>query len=273
VDTETKQEKEELFYLESFLRRMEIKPESVVRGEDPPDFYVVNDSNRIAIEVTEYHSMRKGLSGRAWRSVEEEWKRIRDLFIIERERYPELNNVHGFLFFRELEMPPYKKHGQFVTELLEFGISQHKTLTEERSWFHSFPSKFPLLSKYLKKIYLHKVNCYMTWDRNSASFVGISEEELKECVSNKLKYPRPQQIFENWLLVVSGTAMSQQIGLTHCKKFNDFALLNSLLKISSFDKVFFFQYVWDRVLCWSPNKNWEEVKSAITRRGPLRGLD
>jgi len=273
LNIESTQEKEELFYLERFLRRMEIEPESVKRGEDPPDFYVVQASNRIAIEVTEYHSMRKGLSGHDWRAVEEEWRCIRDLFIKERERYPELNDIHGFLFFKGLEMPPAKKHGQFVTELLEFGISQHRTLTEERSWFHSFPSKFPLLSKYLKKIYLHKVNCYMTWDRNSASYLGMSEKELQECVSNKLKKPRPQQITENRLLIVSGTAMSQQIGLIPCKKFNDFARLNSRLETSPFDKVFFFQYVWQRVLCWSPNKYWEELKPAITARGPVRGLD
>lgn len=251
---------------------MEIETESIQRGEDPPDFYMVYESKRIAIEVTEYHSMRKGRSGHAWRAVEEEWRRIRDLFIKERERYPELNDVHGFLLFRGLEMPPAKKHGQFVTELLEFGISQNRTLTEERGWFHSFPSKFPLLNKYLKKIDLKKVNCYMTWDRNSAAFVGITEEELEECVSNKIKKQHPQQIAENWLLIVSGTAMSQQIGLTPYKKFNDFARLNSRLETSSFDKVFFFQYIWERVLCWSPNKHWEEIKPAINARGQIKDI-
>jgi len=272
MNIKSKQEKEELFYLEHFLQRMGIEAESVQRGEDPPDFYVVYASNRIAIEVTEYHSTRRGSGGHAWRAVEEEWRRIRDLFVKDRERYPELNDVHGILFFRGLEMPPAKKHGQFVTELLEFGISQHRTLIDGRSWFHSFPSKFPLLNKYLKKICLKKVNCYMTWDRNSASYVGISEEELEECVSNKLQKLRPEQIAENWLLIVSGTAMSQQIGLTHCKMFNDFARFNICLKRSSFDKVFFFQYVWERVLSWSPNKHWEEMKPAITARGPVRGL-
>ena len=121
MNIKLKQEKEELFYLKRFLRRMEIESESVKRGEDPPDFYVVYESNRIAIEVTEYHSMRRGSGGHAWRAVEEEWRRIRDLFVKDRERYPELNDVHGILFFRGLEMPPAKKHGQFVTELLEFG--------------------------------------------------------------------------------------------------------------------------------------------------------
>ena len=74
----------------------------------------------------------------------------------------------------------------------------------------------------------------MTWDRNSAAYVGISEEELEECVSNKLNKPRPQQITENWLLIVSGTTMSQQIGLTHCKKFNDFFLVQQLFEDKSF---------------------------------------
>lgn len=272
MNIESRQEKEELFYLKRFLRRMEIESESVERGEDPPDFYVVYASNRIAIEVTEYHSMRKGGSGRAWRAVEEEWRRIRDLFIEKRERYPKLNDVHGFLFFRELEMPPAKKHDQFVTELLDFGINQYGILTEERSSFNSFPSHYPLLNEYLKKIWLKKVNCYITWDRASGTYVGISEKELEKCVSKKLKMTRPQEITENWLLIVSGTAMSQQIGLTPCKKFHDFATLNRLFETSNFDKVFFFQYMWERVLCWSPNIQWEEVKPAITVRGPVRNL-
>ena len=112
----------------------------------------------------------------------------------------------------------------------------------------------------------------MTWDRNSAAFVGVGEKELQKCVSKKLNNPRPQQITENWLLIVSGTAMSQQIGLTHCKKFNGFAPLNNRLDKSSFDKVFFFQYVWQRVLCWSHNNEWKEVKPAISGRGTITGL-
>lgn len=267
-----KQEEDERFYLEHFLHRMEIEPEQIERGEDPPDFYMLYQSNKIAIEVTEYHSMRKGSGGYAWRAVEEEWQRIRELFIKERKRYPKLDNVHGVLFFRELEMPPANKHSQFVTELLEFGISQYKTLTEEISSFDSFPSNYLLLNKYLEKIRLKNVNCYMTWDRDPAAYVGTSEKELEKCVSKKLKNPRPQQISENWLLIVSGTKMSQQIGITHCKKFNNFNKLNSRFEKSSFDKVYFYQYMWKRVLCWSQNKQWEEVKPARTARGIVRGL-
>jgi len=272
MNIEQKQKDEELFYLKRFLKSMIIEPEHIERGEDPPDFYMVHGPNKIAIEVTEYHSMRKGTGGYDWRAVEEEWLRIRDLFTKERERYPKLNDVYGFLSFRELEMPPANKHGQFVTELLEFGISQYKTLTEEISSFDSFPSNYLLLNKYLEKIRLKNVNCYMTWDRDPAAYVGTSEKELEKCVSKKLKKPRPQQITENWLLIVSGTAMSQQIGLTHCEKFNDFARLNSCFEKSSFDKVYIYQYMRKRVLCWSQNKKWEEVKPARTARGIVRGL-
>ena len=266
MDIEQKQKDEELFYLKRFLKSMKIETGHIEYGEDPPDFYMVHRSNKIAIEVTEYHSMRKGPGGHAWRAVEEEWWKIRDLFTKEREQYPKLDDVHGFLFLRELEMPPATKHGQFVTELLEFGISQYRNLTEEGTSFGSFepfPSNYPLLKKYLEEIRLKKVNCYMTWDRSSAAYVGISEKELEKCVSKKLKNPRPQQISENWLLIVSGSDMSQQIGLTHYEKFNNFAQLNDSLEKSSFDKVFFFQYVWQRVLCWLHNKQWKEVKPAV----------
>jgi len=270
VNIEQKQKEDELFYLKKFLERMKIEPKHIEPGEEPPDFYMAYQSNKIAIEVTEYHSMRKGPGGHAWRAVGEEWRKIRDLFTKERERYPKLNDVHGFLYFRELEMPPATKHGQFVTELLEFGISQYETLTKERSSFNRFPSTYPLLKKYLKEIHLKKVNCDMTWDRNSAASVGISEKELKKCVSKKLKNPRPQQIAENWLLIVSGTDMSQQIGLTHYEEFNDFTQLNDSLEKSSFDRVFFFQYMWQRVLCWLHNKQWEEVKPAVFANSKVR---
>lgn len=272
MNIEQKQKDEELFDLKEFLLTMKIEPERIERGEDPPDFYMVYGPNKIAIEVTEYHSMRKGPGDHAWRAVEEEWRRIRDLFTKERERYPKLDDVYGFLCFRELEMPPANKHSQFVTELLKFGISQYRTLTEEGISFGSFPSNYPLLNKYLEKIRLRN-NCYgMLWHRDPADSVGISENELEKCVSKKLKKPRPQQISENWLLIVSGTAMSQHIGLTPCKKFNDFARLNSRFEKSSFDKVYFYQYMWKRVLCWSQNKQWEEVKPARTARVIVRDL-
>jgi hypothetical protein len=262
MNNEEKQTELELFYLKPFLQRMEVEPENIERGEDPPDFYITYRSNRIAIELTEYHSQRKGTSGRAWRAVEQEWHRIRSLFIEERKQYPTLDDVHGFLFFRELEMPPAAKRAQFVTELLNFGISQYKTLKEEESWFDSFPSDYPLLNKYLKKMNLKKVHCYITWDRASAAFVGITEKELKECVLKKLRMSRPQQITENWLLIVSGASMSQQIGLTPYETFNQFAQINNSLEKSYFDKVFFYQYAFNRILCWSHDRQWVEVKPA-----------
>jgi hypothetical protein len=262
-----KQEEAESFYIKEFLQRMEIKSEHIERGEDPPDFYIVYKSNRIAVELTDYHSVRKSPRGHSWRAVEEERRKIRALFIKEKEQYPKLNDVLGCLYFRELEMPPAKEHGQFVTELLEFGISQCETLTKEVSWFRSFPSNYPLLNRYLKKIHLQKAGRWMPWNFNSSAWVGITEEELGKCVSKKLQTPRPVEVDENWLLVVSGNDISQQIGSTPCETFNGFAELHKCFDGSAFDKIFFFQYVWGRVLCWSPGKQWEEIKSAETGRG------
>ena len=263
MNHEEKQEERELFYLEPFLKRMEIKPEHIERGENPPDFYIVYQSNKIAIEVTEYHSQCKGAGGQDWRAVEQEWQNIRSLFVEERKKYPILDNVHGFLFFRELEMPTTAKQKQFVTELLRFGASQYQFLKEiGESRFDLFPPDYPLLKKYLKELYLEKVHCWIIWDRASADFVGTSEKELEKCVLKKLQTSRPQKIVESWLLIVSGPYMSQQIGLTPCESFNNFKRLNDGLQKSSSDKVFFFQYMYSRILCWSHNKQWEEIKPA-----------
>ena len=263
MDIRKKQEDEKLSHLKHFLQKIELQPGHIERGEDPPDFYMMDGANRIAVELTEYHSVRGGLRGNAWQVVEDEWRKIRDLFIEKRGQYPQFNDVDGFLHFRELEMPPAKHYDRFVTELLEFGISQYGILTEERSLFRSFPSEFPLMNKYLEGMRLQKAGFFTTmWDCNSAVFVGINAEDLKECVSKKLTRPRPQQINKNWLLIISGTSISQHIGLTPCGTFNHFAELNNCLEGSSFDRIYFFQYIRRRVLCWSPGKQWEEISPA-----------
>ena len=267
MNREEKQEEGELFYLKPFLKRIDIKPERIERGENPPDFYIICQSNKIAIEVTEYHSQCKGAGGQDWRAVEQEWQNIRSLFVEERKQYPILDNVHGFLFFRELEMPTTAKQKQFVTELLKFGVSQYKSLKEEESRFDSFPSNYPLLKKYLKELYLEKVHCWIIWDRASAAFVGTSEAEIEQCVLKKLQTSRPQKVVESWLLIVSGAYMSQQIGLTPFEIFNGFVRLNKRLESSSFDKIFFFQYMYNRILCWSHDRQWEEIKPACFARG------
>jgi len=264
MNIKQQQEYEELCYLKKFLGRMEIEPENIEHGSAFPDFFIRYRSGRIAIEVTEYHSLREGLGGHAWREVEQEWRRIQSLLVEVKKQYSALDDVMGYLFFRDLEMPPTKQHKQFVTELFEFGVSQCESLTEERKWFNSFPANYSLLSKYLKKIWLKRENhSYVkTWEYAHATHVGISEKELEACISEKLTKVRPSEIAENWLLVVSGNAMSQQIGLTHVDEFNDFIQVNNRLKNSCFDKVFFFQYPYQRVLRWSRSGQWEEVKPA-----------
>lgn len=56
--------------------------------------------------------------------------------------------------------------------------------------------------------------------------------------------------------------MCQQIGLTPYETFNKFAQLNKRLESSSFDKVFLYDYILNRILCWSHGGEWEEIKPA-----------
>ena len=241
---------------------MKIEPQCIKRGNNPPDFYLVCGTVRIAVELTEYHSQRKGPGGHSWRMVEEAWQKIEELFVTKRERYPALGEVHGFLYFKDLEMPSSGQYDQFIDELLKFGMSQLDVLTEERCLYHSFPVDYPLLNRYLKKMHLQKVGCYMTWDRASAAYVGISEHELEQSISRKLNKPCPPMFDEYWLLIISGAYMSQNIGLTHHEKFNGFSQVNRTLQASCFDKVFFFQYMYERILCWNRKNQWEELKPA-----------
>lgn len=264
-----KQEKRELFYLRAFLKRMEIEPQRTERGENPPDFYLVCGSVRIAVEITEYHSQRKGPGNHSWRMVEEAWQEIKALFVTKRQQYPALDEVHGFLYFKDLEMPSSGQYEEFVDELLKFGMSELNVLTEERTLYHCFPATYLLLNRYLKKMHLQKVGCHMTWGMASATYVGISEQELERAIFRKLKKPRPPRIDEYWLLIVSGTHMSQNIGLTGHEIFNNFTGVNKKIQASCFDKVIFFQYIYERILCWNRNKQWEQLKAARFSRDSL----
>ena len=73
------QENRERFYLDKLLTALRMKPDSVERGANPPDFLLTLDGSRIAVEVTEFHSATD-VGGHPRRAVEEEWQKIQCLF-------------------------------------------------------------------------------------------------------------------------------------------------------------------------------------------------
>lgn len=248
----------ERFYLDKFLTALQMKPNSVERGANPPDFLLTLEGSRIAVEVTEFHSATD-VGGHPRRVVEEEWQKIQRLFEQERKQYPDLDNISGRLFFKQLEVPPSGKHKQFVKELLDFGRSVLGCLTKKGVDFSSFTPHFPLLNRYLKRLHLRDAGCHVTWNWNhSAGSVGLSEEELHGTISQKLIIFRPADVGENWLLVVSGHPLSQSMGRVSVNDLRGYQDLNKALEHGPYEKVYIFQSMCDRVLLWKRSEGWEE---------------
>lgn len=257
------QEKRERFYLDKFLVVLQMAPESIERGANPPDFILTQGKKRMAVEVTEFHSDATGPARHPRRLIEQEWAKLQQLIERERKRYPDLNNISGLLFFNKLAVPSRVECPQFVRELLDFSRNCLKSLTEKGGDFSSFGTNFPLLRKYLKRLHLAIVECYITWEWNhSASSVGLNESEIKKSISRKLEIPHPKGVSENWLLIVSGHQLSQSMGLPDVQKLNAFNEVNNMLKNGPYDKVFIFQYMFDRILLWEHSGNWKEVRKA-----------
>jgi hypothetical protein len=257
------QEMRECFYLEKFLKALRITVESIQRGANPPDFILIKAKKRIAVEVTEFHSDAIGPEGHPRRLIEEEWAKLQQVMKRERKHYPDLDKISGLLFFKKLSVPSRVEYPQFVRELLDFSRSSLKSLTQKRGDFNSFGINSPLLKKYLKRLHLATVNCYITWEWNhSASSVGLNESEVKKTILKKLAIPRPKNVSENWLLIVSGHQLSQSMGLPHVEKLNAFQEANKALKDGPYDRVFIFQYMFDRVLLWEHSSGWIEIRKA-----------
>lgn len=266
------QRKRECFYLDKFLSALLMTPESIERGANPPDFIVTQGKKQIALEVTEFHSDAIGPEGHPRRLIEQEWTKLQQLIEQERKRYPDLNNISGLLFFKKLLVPSRVERPQFVRELLDSSRNSLKSLTEKGRDFSSFDINFPLLRKYLRRLHLAIVDCYITWEWNhSASSVGLNDSEMKKTISRKLGIPRPKGVSENWLLIVSGHQLSQSMGLPDVENLNAFRETNEALKNGSYDKIFIFQYMFDRVLRWEHSTGWIELREAHFANNPKPG--
>jgi hypothetical protein len=263
------QEKKERFYVDKFLVVLRLVTESIERGANPPDFILTQGKKQIAIEVTEFHSDATGPAGHPRRLIEQEWAKLQQLCEQERKRYPDLNNISGLLFFKKLMVPSRVERLQFARELLEFSGKSLKCLTGKGGDFSSFDINSPLLKKYLRRLHLGLSKCYITWDWNhSASSVGLNEPEMKKTISRKLESPRPRGVSENWLLIVSGHQLSQSMGLPDVEELNAFQEVNEALLNGPFDKVFIFQYMFDRVLLWEHSSGWVELREAHFANDP-----
>ena len=247
----------ECSYVHRAFALLSLQPTLFVCGESP-DFVIGFDGKKIGVEVTYFHSSAKGADGRPRRAVEEEWNRLQSQIMSEIDKLPEMNDIFGSLQFHALDVPTRRQHEQFVQELLSLSQCMIANGSLEKA---PDENNYPLLSRYIKKLTLERVGCYITWEWNhNAAFVGLDEEELIETITPKIvrtgNYLKKDKFDELWLLIVSEHRLSQTIPLRLLDKLNSFGTLNNELQESNFAKVFLYQYQFDIVYEWP---GWKKI--------------
>lgn len=182
------------------------------------------------------------------------------------DKVPELKGIFGFLEYHALDLPARRQHEQFVQELLRLSLRMIATDSLEAK-----PNKkgYPLLSRFIEKLTLKRVGCYLTWEwDHTAAFVGLSEEELINMVTPKAvrtdNYLKKGKFDELWLLVVSEHRLSQTLPPMLLDKLNSFETLNKTLQESGFARVFVYQHLLDVVYEWPGWKKLGEEKFIST---------
>ena len=239
---EDKKKRIERFYLDEFLKLLGEKPDKIYEGETP-DFVLELNQLSIGIELTEFHSDLKGDKGYPRRLIEESWTSLQQDIMKAVCKDAVLEKTNGFLTFKELDLPPKSKYDEFIEELIQLS---HEMLESNHDKIKP-GSAYPLLNKYLKQFYLKRVDCYITWEWNHiSSFIGLTETELIKTIQPKIKkskHYRKNDLDELWLIIVSGTNLSQTMPTHLGETLRTFDTTNAILSESFFNKVFIYQYM------------------------------
>ncbi len=237
----------ECFYLHQFLTLLDTVSFRIICGESP-DFVVVFERKKTAVEVTEFHSDPKDRKGSRRRAMEENWASLQGMIMDRVKEYNELKDTNALLFFKKQEVPPERAHGEFTDELIKLSRemidSDCREIRPERN--------YPLLSKYLKRFRLGKCGCYMTWEWNHNVLpIGVTETALIKTVESKIFADyKGKDIDEVWLLIVSGFRLSQALGMHLSNRLNTFNRLNNLLGKAGYSKIYLYQYMLDVFYQW-----------------------
>ena len=245
----SKKKENERFYLDKFLALLGKVPDEIKSGESP-DFIIILQQKKIGIELTNFHSNSTGEHGRPRREIEETWVALQETIMGEVEKFNELRETNGLLFFKKLGLPPKSKHGEFTDALIRLSLEMINSGYKEIG-----PGKnYLILNKYLKNFYLERVGCYITWEWNyNVSSVGITEEELINASKSKIekasKY-KEKDVDELWLLIISGHRLSQAMGFRLSDKLNTFDQLDNLIRHSAYNKIHLYQFMFDVIYEW-----------------------
>lgn len=259
------QKQEERFYLEEFLRCLNLKITQITEGSEPPDWVITDDAgHRIGIEVTTYHNNTPTPHGHTRREVESAWEELRGKIQKMVSTTPALKSVHGFLFFKELRLPKSGEQDQFVQELRQC-VAEH---LEQLPVKIDDLSNYFCLKTYLRKLGIKEVRCSLSWDFNlRTAWVGVDSKSFISLIRKKVKDVKKcsarQDFDECWLLVVSGMELSQSMGVPMPAAFQELKEVGDILSQSKFRKAYVFQYMFDTFHEWPC---WREVTVNSTDR-------
>ncbi|MDD5008304.1 MAG: hypothetical protein PHU49_12840 [Syntrophorhabdaceae bacterium] len=240
-------------YLKSFLsllrNGLDISNDDIECRESP-DFIINLGNKRIGIEITEHHSSERDANKRSRRATEEDWEVLRTTIRDRVWKDSDLSQTYGYLEFKKLELPPRKKFRSFTDEIIQLSkemIHTHREVVK-------IDEKYPLLYKYMNKMHLKIVRCFITWDWNyEGGSVGLTETELIKTIELKTSKASgyvKNDIDELWLIIVEGHRISQAMGLNLEWYLDDFNSVNSLLQGSRFNKVYIYQYMHNLIYEW-----------------------
>jgi hypothetical protein len=217
---------------------------------ESPDFIINLNNKRIGIEITEHHSSEKDANERQRRATEEDWELLRKTIMDSVWKDSALSQTHSYLEFRKLELPHRRDFTRFADELIKLS----REMITSGLQVVKLDERYPLLYKYVGRMYLKIVECFISWDWNhDAGSVGLTEPELIRTIEPKIgkavKYVQGC-MDELWLVIIEGHRISQAMGVYLERYLTHFSELDSMLQQLRFNKVYIHQYMQNVIYKW-----------------------
>lgn len=249
--TKPDQKQVERHYMDAFLDVMNFR-DVVVEQKCPPmpDFALRIGHLLVGVEMTEYHSESTTPSGHPRRLVEQEWERLRKAVMKAIDACPELEGVHGTLCFKDLKLPGRRESDSFIAQAI--ACAKRSVSCASRSINVLDFTDYPLLQTFLSKLRLRRIKCSMSWDWNhNTAWVGTDQDAFLSCVQRKTANTYDLNgLDQTWLLIVSGSSLSQAMGIELQHQLPQITKADEALRSSLFCRAFVFQYMFDVAYEW-----------------------
>lgn len=260
--TRKAQKEDEGYILETLLKQLNMSDEvEISEGGEPPDFLIHHKGETIAVEITEYYSEKQESGGSQKRAFETAWKKVRDEVFGLRDNQPKLDKLSVFLKFKQWDIQGLKR-SEFIKAVVSFICEHDAQVSRDQQCFPISHSN-GILSPWLSKICLKRVNYFGEWNCNLLSADCIGYDQLPDIADQKLKTTRPDNIDEFWLVIAGNEArLSQFLSIPDLENLKQCPDLNDVLTKGPFDKVFIISlratYQW-RKKRLAENDAWEIV--------------